>query len=150
MLVAISLAVILAINSLRGKQHILTTSSSSLYLQSNQGMEESREGGENLLESVRSVVFREPENLGGGCFSTKIEGYDFNRGVNSAEIFKSHISTGFQASILGYAIQLVNHMVSFIFSETLVYKIQNNKRSLIKSSQILIYKIKSRNLQAKK
>lgn len=64
----------------------------------------------NFLDSVRSVVFKESETLEG--LSTKIEGYDFNRGVNYSELLNSMVSTGFQASNLGDAIQVVNQMVS--------------------------------------
>lgn len=67
----------------------------------------------NVMESVRSIVFKESENLEGSA--TKIEGYDFNKGVNYAELFKSMASTGFQAANLGDAIQIVNQMVSFHF-----------------------------------
>lgn len=71
--------------------------------------------GEPGLESVRSVVFKESESLeGSSCI--KIEGYDFNRGVNYSELLSSMVSTGFQASNLGDAIQVVNQMVCFCFS----------------------------------
>ncbi|KAG5559239.1 hypothetical protein RHGRI_008962 [Rhododendron griersonianum] len=44
--------------------------------------------GEPALESVRSVVFKESESLeGSSCI--KIEGYDFNRGVNYSELLSS-------------------------------------------------------------
>lgn len=66
-----------------------------------------------LPETVRSTVFKESEQLDGTC--AKIEGYDFNKGVNYQELFKSMAVTGFQASNLGDAIQLVNEMVCFYF-----------------------------------
>ncbi|OIS99403.1 PREDICTED: deoxyhypusine synthase [Nicotiana attenuata] len=68
----------------------------------------------NVMESVRSVVFKESENLEGSA--TKIEGYDFNKGVNYAELFKSMASTGFQAANLGDAIQIVNQMLDWRLS----------------------------------
>ncbi|KAM7515593.1 hypothetical protein LguiA_005176 [Lonicera macranthoides] len=68
-----------------------------------------------LLDSVRSVVFKESETLEG--LSTKIEGYDFNRGVNYSELLNSMISTGFQASNLGDAIQVVNQMRNWRLSD---------------------------------
>lgn len=64
---------------------------------------------ENGMESVRSVVFKQSETLEGSCI--KIEGYDFNRGIDYPELLHSMISTGFQASNLGDAIQVVNQMV---------------------------------------
>lgn len=72
---------------------------------------------DDIMESVRSVVFKESENLEGSC--TKIEGYDFNNGVNYAQLFKSMLSTGFQASNLGDAIQIVNQMLDWRLSHEL-------------------------------
>ncbi|XP_059292945.1 deoxyhypusine synthase isoform X1 [Lycium ferocissimum] len=72
---------------------------------------------ENVMESVRSVVFKESENLEGSC--QKIQGYDFNKGVNYAQLFKSMVSTGFQASNLGDAIQIVNQMLDWRLSHEL-------------------------------
>jgi len=66
---------------------------------------------ESLLASVHSTVFKESESLEGKCI--KIEGYDFNEGVNYSQLLKSMVSTGFQASNLGDAIEVINEMVSF-------------------------------------
>lgn len=41
----------------------------------------------------------------------KIKGYDFNQGVDFQAVLKSYLTTGFQASRLGLAIQEINHMV---------------------------------------
>ncbi|GFQ01594.1 deoxyhypusine synthase [Phtheirospermum japonicum] len=68
-----------------------------------------------LPEAVRSTVFKESERLDGA--SPKIEGYDFNKGVNYHELFKSMAVTGFQASNLGDAIQLVNEMLDWRLSD---------------------------------
>lgn len=65
-----------------------------------------------LPESVRSIVLKESESLDGVCVT--IQGYDFNKGVNFHELLKSMAVTGFQASNLGDAIQLVNEMVRFL------------------------------------
>ncbi|KAL3345579.1 hypothetical protein AABB24_024509 [Solanum stoloniferum] len=72
---------------------------------------------DNIMDSVRSVVFKESENLEGSC--TKIEGYDFSKGVNYAELIKSMVSTGFQASNLGDAIEIVNQMLDWRLSHEL-------------------------------
>ncbi|XP_047341545.1 deoxyhypusine synthase [Impatiens glandulifera] len=69
---------------------------------------------EPLLDVVRSVVFKESESLEGSCI--KIEGYDFNKGVNYHELLKSMVSTGFQASNLGDAIELINQMLDWRLS----------------------------------
>uniref|UniRef100_H3CCA9 Deoxyhypusine synthase n=2 Tax=Tetraodon nigroviridis TaxID=99883 RepID=H3CCA9_TETNG len=41
----------------------------------------------------------------------KIRGYDFNQGVDFQAVLKSYLTTGFQASRLGLAIQEINHMI---------------------------------------
>lgn len=41
----------------------------------------------------------------------KIKGYDFNQGVNLKAVLDSFLTTGFQASSLGLAIQEINRMV---------------------------------------
>ena len=71
-------------------------------------------GGEvdsKTLESVRAVVFKESETLEDKNF-TRISGYDFNKGVDLMGLLSSMASTGFQASNLGDAIEVVNQMVS--------------------------------------
>ncbi|KAI4380377.1 hypothetical protein MLD38_006575 [Melastoma candidum] len=66
---------------------------------------------DNILESVHGFVFKESEDLADKC--AKIEGYDFNRGVNHREIMRSLGSTGFQASNLWDAIEIVNQMLEW-------------------------------------
>ncbi|KAK0570936.1 hypothetical protein LWI29_008706 [Acer saccharum] len=73
---------------------------------------------ENLLASVHSTVFIESESLEGK--SVKIEGYDFNQGVNYSQLFKSMLSTGFQASNFGDAIQVVNQMLDWRLADETV------------------------------
>lgn len=41
----------------------------------------------------------------------KIRGYDFNQGVDFQALMKSYLTTGFQASRLGLAIEEINQMV---------------------------------------
>lgn len=66
-----------------------------------------------VLSSVHSTVFKESESLEGKC--DKIEGYDFNEGVNYPKLLRSMLTTGFQASNLGEAIDVVNQMVFLFF-----------------------------------
>ncbi|KAG8637299.1 deoxyhypusine synthase isoform X2 [Manihot esculenta] len=66
---------------------------------------------EQLPSSVHTIVFKESEPLEGKCI--KIEGYDFNEGVNYSQLLKSMVSTGFQASNLGDAIAVVNQMLDW-------------------------------------
>ncbi|EPS74589.1 hypothetical protein M569_00165, partial [Genlisea aurea] len=70
------------------------------------------------LDAARAAVFKVSESLDGS--SAKIEGYDFNRGVNYPELFKSMAVTGFQASNLGDAIQLINEMLDWRLSDEAV------------------------------
>lgn len=65
-------------------------------------------------EIAKKNILREGENLAG----TKIQGYDFNKGINYQELVKSFATTGFQASHLAKSIDLVNKMIeanSFIY-----------------------------------
>lgn len=56
---------------------------------------------------ARESVLKKAEDVGG----VKIEGYDFNDGVNYKKIVESFGSTGFQASHLSRAIGIVNEMI---------------------------------------
>ncbi|KAK6944869.1 Deoxyhypusine synthase [Dillenia turbinata] len=66
---------------------------------------------DDQLTSVRSTVFKESETLEGRC--QKIEGYDFNQGVNHSKLLQAMVTTGFQASNLGDAINVVNQMLDW-------------------------------------
>lgn len=65
----------------------------------------------HVLASAHAAVFKESENLEGK--SIKIEGYDFNHGLNYSKLLNSMVSTGFQASNLGDAVEVINQMVRF-------------------------------------
>ncbi|XAR67101.1 Deoxyhypusine synthase [Bertholletia excelsa] len=69
----------------------------------------------DALLSAHTAVFKESENLEGSCI--KIEGYDFNRGVDYSDLVRSMVSTGFQASNLGDAIDIVNQMLDWRLSD---------------------------------
>ncbi|CAL8172031.1 unnamed protein product [Prunus armeniaca] len=66
---------------------------------------------DNLIASAHSSAFRESEDLEGQ--SSEIEGYDFNQGIDYPRLLSSMLSTGFQASNLGDAIQVVNQMLDW-------------------------------------
>nr|XP_043614122.1 deoxyhypusine synthase [Erigeron canadensis]XP_043614123.1 deoxyhypusine synthase [Erigeron canadensis]XP_043614124.1 deoxyhypusine synthase [Erigeron canadensis] len=76
--------------------------------------EEKEQESASVIEKLRSVVFKESESLKGSC--PKIQGYDFNNGVHYSNLFNSFLSTGFQASHLGDAIQTVNQMLDWRLS----------------------------------
>lgn len=63
------------------------------------------------LDAVRSIVLKESETLDDKNF-TRIRGYEFNKGVDLMGLISSMASTGFQASNLGDAVEVVNQMVS--------------------------------------
>lgn len=63
---------------------------------------------------ARENVFRESEEIDG----ISVKGYDFNEGVDYGKIVESFSSTGFQATHLSKAIEIVNEMINekaFIF-----------------------------------
>ncbi|XP_074287596.1 deoxyhypusine synthase-like [Silene latifolia] len=67
--------------------------------------------GDSMMASVCAVLFKESENLEGK--RRKIKGYDFNQGVNFLELINSLSCTGFQATNLGDAIEIVNEMLEW-------------------------------------
>ncbi|CAA6660949.1 unnamed protein product [Spirodela intermedia] len=77
--------------------------------------EAGKKGEETTLETARSSVFKQSEDLHEAKF-LKIAGYDFNCGLDLTELLKSFRATGFQASNLGDAIDVVNKMLSWTLS----------------------------------
>lgn len=67
------------------------------------------------MEAVLKRSCDLPENM------TKIRGYDFNQGCDLKGVMKSYLTTGFQASRLGLAIQEINHMVRICPSRFLLF-----------------------------
>uniref|UniRef100_A0A8C6U6I9 deoxyhypusine synthase n=1 Tax=Neogobius melanostomus TaxID=47308 RepID=A0A8C6U6I9_9GOBI len=57
------------------------------------------------MEAVLKPSCELPEDM------LKIKGYDFNQGVDLQAVLKSYLTTGFQASSLGLAIQEINNMI---------------------------------------
>lgn len=84
-------------------------------------MREATRDQNRVMDAVRATVFKKSESLDGESGCTKIEGYDFNRGVDYPQLLNSLLSTGFQASNLGEAIQIVNEMVCFITSKKMFF-----------------------------
>ena len=46
-----------------------------------------------------------------------MKGYDFNKGLDYNEVFKTYVHTGFQATSLGQAIEEVNKVIAFRLSD---------------------------------
>ena len=67
---------------------------------------------EFLEQQVQSMLSKVKELESG-----VVKGYDFNKGVNYEEIFKSYATTGFQATHLAQAIEIVNSMISWRLSD---------------------------------
>ncbi len=57
---------------------------------------------------AREAILKESEEIEG----LKIEGYDFNQGINYEKILDSFNSTGFQASHFGKAVDIVSDMIN--------------------------------------
>jgi len=57
-------------------------------------------------ESAKKAIFKESEEIQG----KSIKGYDFNNGIDYEEIIKSYETTGFQATQLARAIEIVKKM----------------------------------------
>ncbi|TYG51277.1 hypothetical protein ES288_D10G245100v1 [Gossypium darwinii] len=70
---------------------------------------------DKLIKSAHTAVFKGSDSLEGIC--TRIEGYDFNQGVNYSRLLKSMLSSGFQASNFGEAIEIVNEMLNWRLSD---------------------------------
>ena len=65
-------------------------------------------------KTARKNLLRKSEEIKG----VKIEGYDFDKGVDYSKIVESFYSTGFQATQLAKAIEITNEMIAekaFIF-----------------------------------
>jgi deoxyhypusine synthase len=62
----------------------------------------------NNEKTARENLLRESSEISG----TAVKGYDFNKGVDYGGIVKSFASTGFQATHLANAIEIINKMIS--------------------------------------
>uniref|UniRef100_A0A0N4ZI09 deoxyhypusine synthase n=1 Tax=Parastrongyloides trichosuri TaxID=131310 RepID=A0A0N4ZI09_PARTI len=69
------------------------------------------------IETARGAVLKEAKEFQHS--NIKIQGYDFNQGIDYEKILDSYLSTGFQASHLGKAIEQIREMIK-IRNETLV------------------------------
>lgn len=72
--------------------------------------------GESLPQlTAHDHVFHKSETLEGKA--GHVTGYDFNHGLDHAALLRSMISTGFQASQLGRAVNVVNQMLDWRLSD---------------------------------
>ncbi len=63
--------------------------------------------GKDLEKIARKNVLRESEDVKG----TKIEGYDFDKGVDYEALLSSYYATGYQATHLAKAIKIIREMI---------------------------------------
>ena len=63
----------------------------------------------NIPDIAANAVLVKSESMPAG--SEKVEGYDFNKGVDHHALLESFRTSGFQATNLGLAVQQINAMV---------------------------------------
>lgn len=68
-----------------------------------------------IQESFKSAVYVKSVEVDPSL--VEVKGYDFNKGLDYNEMFKTYISTGFQATSLGLAIEEVNRMIKWRLSD---------------------------------
>lgn len=64
-------------------------------------------------QKTRQTVLSASKEISGDI----VEGYDFNKGVNYAEMFKKIKHMGFQSLQVGKAIEIINHMIDWRLSD---------------------------------
>ncbi|KAG9472646.1 hypothetical protein GDO78_018304 [Eleutherodactylus coqui] len=64
---------------------------------------------EGLPKDAKEAVLMASDSLPEG--TPQIRGYDFNRGVNYEALLQSYLTTGFQATNFGQAVQEINNMI---------------------------------------
>ncbi|KAJ3292888.1 hypothetical protein HK104_004926 [Borealophlyctis nickersoniae] len=74
-------------------------------------------GGEpsQLPSSAAAAVLVQSVSMPEG--TSQVSGYDFNKGINYEELFKSYIRTGYQATSVGQAIEEINRMIRWRLSD---------------------------------
>lgn len=83
-------------------------------------MEQKEQNTENKTEhdpdyeKAKESVFMKSTKLDDGDV---VKGYDFNKGVDYHELFKSYKSIGFQANSMGIAIDIINNMINWKLSD---------------------------------
>ena len=61
-----------------------------------------------LIGSIYRTTLPVPED------TPKIQGYDFNKGVDHKALLQSYLTTGFQATNFGLAVKEIKNMVSWM------------------------------------
>lgn len=79
-------------------------------------MVENKEQGEVPQELIKNVYVKSTIKVSGED-REEVQGYDFNKGIDYEQIFKSYRHTGFQATSLGLAIEEINKMIKWRLSD---------------------------------
>ena len=64
---------------------------------------------------AEKAVINVPEQADRTLLKTEVAGYDFNRGINYSELLKSFLTSGFQATNFGLAVEQIEQMVTKLF-----------------------------------
>ena len=77
-------------------------------------MENTQDKDKALEFLTENVYVKSVEKLEDGV---PVKGYDFNKGLDYEQVFKSYINTGFQATAVGQAIDAINSMINWRLSD---------------------------------
>ena len=67
------------------------------------------------MDYLRNILFK--ATAGNTTDFVKVEGYDFNKGLDYPELIRSFSTTGFQATNLGLAMDSINRMLAWRLSD---------------------------------
>ena len=62
----------------------------------------------NATKKAKEAVFMTCSEL---PETSQVSGYDFNKGIHYEQLLSSFLTTGYQATHMGQAIQIINEMV---------------------------------------
>ena len=75
---------------------------------------ESKEDKAAILKNLSANVYVESVEVKDGV---EVKGYDYNKGLDYEAIFKSYLTTGFQATAVAQAIRIINDMIAWRLSD---------------------------------
>ena len=88
---------------------------------------------ENALDAVLKKSVEMPKD------AIQVKGYDFNQGVNYEELLKSFLTTGYQATHLGQAIEITKEMIQWRLSDEPLDQQQGENPEQVKTKIFLGY-----------
>jgi deoxyhypusine synthase len=66
------------------------------------------------MEKARESVFHKSESIPQDAL--KVQGYDFNQGIDYSKIMNSYLTTGYQATHFGQSINIIKKMIEWRLS----------------------------------